>query len=191
MTDYSPGYAKLPESALVSMARNGDRGAFAALVSRHQSWIRNLMRRSCGDPDLAEDLAQQTFISAWQSLPTLRQLNAFHGWLKRMAINVWLQHARKADPLRDSERETALDGTAASVATAASGSAIDLDRALLQLPAQMRTCVVLNYHQGMSHQEIADLTALPLGTVKSNIRRGSEQLRRMLSAYEHGAVVSP
>jgi RNA polymerase sigma-70 factor (ECF subfamily) len=62
--------------------------------------------------------------------------------------------------------------------------AVDLDRALARLEPRVRTCVVLSYNEGMSHREIAELTGMPLGTVKTHIRNGALRLQENLSAYE-------
>ncbi len=179
----TPDYAERPEALVAALARTGDRTAFAALVKKRQSWIRDLMRRCCGDPVLADDLAQQTFLQAWRDIAKLREPEKFGAWLKRIAINVWRQHARKNDPLFASDELTA-DTGAASGKGARPGLARDLDHALQSLSGVVRLCIVLNYHEGMTHAEVAALTGLPLGTVKSHVKRGSEQLRRLLSAYE-------
>ena len=63
------------------------------------------------------------------------------------------------------------------------GTAVDIDHALALLPNAVRLCIVLSYHAQMSHAEIAETTSLPLGTVKSHIRRGTERLEELLSAY--------
>lgn len=168
-----------PEALIVALAQSGDEAAFAELVRRRQSWIRNLMRRFSGDADLADDLAQQTFVQAWSSLGQLRQPGHFGGWLKRLAVNVWLQHVRKADALRGSVE---LDETAPAEAFEP-GTAVDLDRALATLSQPVRLCIVLAYHEGMTHGEIADWTGMPPGTVKSHIRRGTQCLQQMLADY--------
>ncbi len=164
---------------LVGLARTGDRDAFAELVTRRQAWIRNLMRRCCGNAVLADDLSQQVFMQAWKAIDQLVDAERFAPWLKRLAINTWLQHKRRNDPLegadehsetQDAQRETP-------------GIAMDLDRALGELPDDVRLCVVLSYHERMTHSEIEDFTGLPLGTVKSHIRRGTQKLQEMLSAY--------
>ncbi len=173
-------YGQAPESLVVGLARNGDAEAFAELVRRRQSWIRNLMRRSCRDVTLADDLAQTVFLAAWRNIRHLQQPDRFAGWLKRLAINTWLQHMRRNDALGDTDE---LDGTEMPRSDT-TGIAVDLDRALATLPAVQRLCVVLSYHEGMSHSEISDHTGLPAGTVKSHIRRGSQQLRQLLSAYK-------
>jgi RNA polymerase sigma factor (sigma-70 family) len=166
----------------VGLARTGDRDAFAELVRRRQSWVRNLMRRCCGDETLADDLAQQAFLQAWRKISKLRQPDRFGPWLKRLAVNVWLQHARKHDVLDEAEAADEIWGTEGSTQDAP-GEAVDLDRALATLAGRARLCVVLAYHEGMTHDEISELTGLPLGTVKSHIRRGTERLRSMLVGY--------
>jgi RNA polymerase sigma factor (sigma-70 family) len=175
----STPYAGTPEPLVVRLAGRGDRDAFEELVRRRQSWVRNLMRRLSRDATLADDLAQQVFIRVWRTIGQLQQPLRFPGWLKRVAINVWLQHHRKTDVLGASET---LDEHEES-AQHTTGEAIDIDRALALLPNAVRLCLVLSYHAEMSHAEIAEATNLPLGTVKSHIRRGTERLQSLLSAY--------
>ena len=162
----------------------GDRSAFEELVRRRQSWVRNLMRRLSRDGALADDLAQQAFIRVWRTLGQLQQPLRFPGWLKRLAINVWLQHHRKIDLLAASDTLDDYDEPRSGSA----GAAIDIDRALTLLPDAVRVCIVLSYHAEMSHAEIAEATALPIGTVKSHIRRGTERLQSLLSAYAEPAT---
>ena len=174
-------YSEAPEALIVGVARTGDRDAFAALVARRQSWIRNLMRRCCGDATLADDLAQQTFLLAWRKISHLRQPTRFGPWLKRLAVSVWLQHLRKNDALQDADDYEDTGGYGSP------GLALDLDRALATLSNPVRLCIVLSYHEGMTNGEIAELADLPLGTVKSHIRRGTQRLQQILSAYREEA----
>jgi RNA polymerase sigma-70 factor (ECF subfamily) len=164
---------------LVGLARSGNRDAFAEIVNRRQDWIRNLMRRCCRDPALADDLAQQVFLQAWRSLRQLDDASRFGPWVKRIAINAWLQHKRRNDPLRDA----AASDEAQAAARETPALAMDLDRALSALADDVRLCIVLAYHERMTHAEIADFTGLPAGTVKSHIRRGSARLQEALAAY--------
>ncbi len=172
-------YPECPEAFIVSLARTGDRSAFAELVQRRQSQIRNLMRRCCNDTTLADDLAQQVFVKLWLNIRSLKKPQAFGAWLKRLAINTWLQHQRKNDALHNASELTELEQAQCDL----SGVGLDLDSALATLPTSVRLCVVLSYHDGMTHVEIAELTKLPLGTVKSHIRRGTQRLQQLLSAY--------
>jgi RNA polymerase sigma-70 factor (ECF subfamily) len=171
---------KVPESALVALSQRGDRAAFAEIVRRRQAWIRNLMRRLSGDVVLADDLSQQVFFQAWKTVHHVQHRARFAPWLKQVAVNTWLQHVRRNDPLRSAvEYEDA--GTDSGKRT---DIGMDLDQALATLPNHVRLCIVLSYYERMTHSEIGDFTGLPLGTIKSHIRRGTKQLRELLSAYD-------
>jgi RNA polymerase sigma-70 factor (ECF subfamily) len=170
---------KSPESVLVGLSRTGNRDAFARIVNRRQAWIRNLMRRCCRDAVLADDLSQQVFMQAWRTIHQLQDPERFAPWLKRIAINTWLQHQRRADPLRGAEEHTEADSSQEQ----STAIAMDLDRALATLADDVRLCIVLSYHERMTHAEVADFTGIPLGTVKSHIRRGTQKLQQELAAY--------
>ena len=172
-------YSGGAEALIVGLARTGDRRAFAELVQRRQSWIRNLMRRCCGDATLADDLAQQVFVQAWRSIRHLRQADRFDGWLKRLAINTWLQHVRKKDVLWQADEQD----DSVQIHRDTTDVMMDLDAALGELSNPVRACIVLSYHENMTHEEITEVTGLPLGTVKSHIRRGTQRLKQLLSAY--------
>lgn len=137
------------------------------------------MRRFCNEPTLADDLAQQALLNAYRKIGQLRDPEKFGAWLKRIAITEWIHYQRRQpggfpvspDDLPELSRE---DATA---------TGMDLDSALAALPAPMRLCVVLSYHERLSHAEIAEIADLKLGTVKTNVRRGAARLRELLSAY--------
>jgi RNA polymerase sigma-70 factor (ECF subfamily) len=168
------------EAAVVALAMSGDAAAFCELVRRRQSGLRNLLRRLCRDPALADDLAQQVFLQAWRSLPGLRSVAAFGAWLRRLALNAWLAHLRAAPPTLTMDAED----LASAAVTLPGPERLDLDRALATLARDERLCVVLAYSEGMSHGEISAATELPLGTVKSHVRRGAQRLRALLHAYQ-------
>ena len=170
--------AAASEVSIVALAMNGDDAAYGELVRRRQGAIRSLLRHLTRNPSLADDLAQQTFIQGWQSIRSLKAPRAFGGWLRKLAVNYWLQHSRGAKqelPLED----------ALSVAAPGSkvGEQLDLDAALAQLPRDVRLCIVLAYSEGMSHAEISQTALMPLGTVKSHITRGSARMRELLHSY--------
>lgn len=171
--------AKSPEAVLVGLSRTGNRDAFAEVVRRRQTWIRSLMRRCCRDEALADDLSQQVFLQAWRSIRQLHDTERLAPWLKRVAINTWLQHQRRSDALRYADEHGEGDGRTQPTTSIA----VDLDRALSTLADDVRLCIVLAYHERMTHTEIAEFTGLPLGTIKSHIRRGSRKLQEELAAY--------
>lgn len=166
------------EAGVVALAAAGDADAFHELVLRREAGVRDLLRRLSGDAALADDLAQQAFLQAWRALPGLRQPGAFGGWLRRLAVNVWLQHARRTN-LETEE----LDDETPDLAPVrpAAADRVDLERALARLKPAERLCVVLSYAGSLSHGEIAETAGLPLGTVKSHVARGGEKLRAWLS----------
>jgi RNA polymerase sigma factor (sigma-70 family) len=138
--------------------------------------------RFSGSPTVADDLAQECFLQAWRNLNHLKSTGAFGGWLRRIAVNVWLQHLRscRAEPIDQTAGDSA---HADSGAPTASAEQLDLAAALLQLQPMARTCIVLFYNEGYTHEEIATATRLPLGTVKSHIARSTIRLRDLLAAY--------
>lgn len=171
------------ERRTVLLAISGDTAAFGALVRRHQAWVRSLLRRSCGDAALAEDLAQATFLQAWRQLASLRDPDAFRAWLRRIAINRLVDAVRRRTIVTESFADDAPyeQGPAPDVDIVAR---IDLDHALGRIGLAQRTCIVLAYGEGMSHGEIAAALDIPLGTVKSHIARGIAALRAFMVTGE-------
>ncbi len=168
------------ELSVVMCAIAGDDSAYGELVRRRQGAIRQLFRRLCRDPALADDLAQQTFLQAWRSIRTVKSAAAFGGWLKRLAVNVWLQRVRTERNWQNTDDLESLpeQGTQPTLT-----EQLDLDSALATLPPPVRLCITLAYAEYMSHREISEVTGLPLGTVKSHITRGAARLRERLGAY--------
>lgn len=170
-----------PEDYVVALAMSGDDGAFAELVRRRQKRVRDMLRRLCGNHSLADDLAQKTFVQAWRGIRALRDPGAFGGWLKRVAVNAWLAEARRVPAPIDDDEDAFLAAADPAPSPERSAGGIDLERALARLGPAERLCVVLAHGEGMTHAEIAEATALPLGTVKSHVLRGSDKLRRIYS----------
>ena len=160
-----------------------DRTAFGELVLRHQSAVRRFLRHlTHHDAALADDLAQETFITAWRALASYQGNAAFLTWLLGIAHN----HARNARRSRrhtagELSPEIADESTPAPAQTAAIRH--DLTSALQQLNPDEQTALHLHYQLGLTHPEIAAVTAWPLGTVKTHLARGKQQLRQLLSAW--------
>ncbi len=163
-----------------------DKSAFGELVRRHQGVVRGMMARMSGNRALADDLAQDAFIRAFEKIATFEGRGTFRSWLCRIAYTEFLMARRKrkaADKAlekltahRRSEEEGSNDWER--------GNAMDLDRALAQLSEPERLCIVLCYASGMSHSEASEATGMPLGTVKSHVNRGREKMKALLGAHE-------
>ena len=171
--------ASAAEASVVALASAGDQPAFEELVRRRQCSIRNLLRSLCRNTALADDLAQETFLQAWVHIGKLRVPEAFAGWLRKLAINSWRQYLRREGGFGNAVEVEAGDAVSNPAAT----ECLDLNSALGELTPAVRLCIVLSYHEGMSHGEIAAVTQIPLGTVKSHIARGTARLRELLAAY--------
>ena len=159
-----------------------DATAFGELVRRHQSMVRGWLRQLTRDPVVADDLAQDTFIRAWQKLGTFTGKGRFVSWLLKVAHNVFLQRLRKTGRDQNLLDRVAAEQHAAEAGWDRHGAALedelpDLPRFLSVLSADERRVMVLGYAYGMSHGEIHEITGLPMGTIKSHISRGKTKIR--------------
>ena len=163
-----------------------DTEAFGELVRRHQSHVRNFLRKLTGDYTLADDLAQDTFMHAWDKLRTFSGKGSFIGWLLKVAYTTFLQSKRKSKRYAEILEEV---GHVADVeerkSTMPVEEAGDLDRFLAVLTEEERAIMVMSYACGLSHREISDATDMPVGTVKSVIFRGKEKIRTSFDIKDH------
>lgn len=161
-----------------------DAAAFGELVRRHQSQVRNFMRKLTRDADAADDLAQDTFIHAWDRLHTFIGHGSFIGWLLKVAYTTFLQSKRKSKRYQEVLAE-ALTETGTESAVSQSDEIGDLDKFLAVLTAEERAVMIMSYACGLSHREIGNATNLPVGTVKSIIFRGKEKIRDCFGIEDH------
>lgn len=147
------------------------------LVRRTLPSLRGFLRRLGAPPDLADDLAQDALVIAFEQIGDYRGQGAFIAWVRRIAARRYLRAARAQARL--APLETAPE--AYSPAPDA-GRSLDLDSALERLSAVQRLCVTLQHGAGYTSTEIAQALALPEGTVKSHIARGLLRLRQDLGS---------
>jgi len=171
-------------SLVARVVTHDDRGAFELLVRRHQSGVRNFLRRLArNDIERANDLAQDTFIKMYQALNSYRGAARFSTWLYRIAYYAFLndERGRRMNVEFSDDEHAGAEDTAAVIATA-----LDVDRAVERLSVRQRAVFDLHYKKGMTHSEVADALELPLGTVKSDLVRGHEKLKGWLMPAERG-----
>jgi RNA polymerase sigma factor (sigma-70 family) len=160
-----------------------DQHAFSELVRRHQSSVRGLLRQlTRTDLALADDLAQESFLRAYKHIRTFRGEARFSTWLYRIAYNVFREDARRRKELVGIDEEQLQ--SAQDPQTVDAGLRHDLMQALNLLPLHERTAVLLCCQNGLSHDEASRVLDIPLGTVKTNVLRGREKLKRALAAWE-------
>jgi len=177
------------DAILVERARSGDLTAYNDIVALHQDFLHALVARVVPDRDQAEDVTQEAFFRAY------RQIGAFRGgslrsWLARIAVNAALdlQRARKRRPVSpypeledDSWQPPAGDDVDPEALTMTAERHAALARALAGITADQRAAIVLFDVEGYDYGEIAEMTGVSLGTVKSRIHRGRLSLRSLLA----------
>ncbi|MGV8930174.1 MAG: RNA polymerase sigma factor [Brevundimonas sp.] len=159
---------------LAALAAAGGRREFGELVRRHSSAVRGLLRRMGAQPSLADDIAQDAFIQAFERCTEFRGEGTFAAWVKRIAARLYIKRvAKEARYVAQVENDDV-------AATRDHAGLVDLDDALKGLSEPERLCVSLCHGAGMAHPEIATALNLPLGTVKSHVKRGLDKLRARL-----------
>jgi RNA polymerase sigma-70 factor (ECF subfamily) len=180
--------ATMEEKDLIHSARRGDTRACGELMDRHREGVVRVVYRMCGDPDLAEDAAQEAFIRAWQRLDSYQPQRPFRAWIYRIAINAALDALRGEKPARALE---VIENTPGPNRPGADPEG-DIERrqraeqvqhAVMRLPDASRAVLVLREWGGLSYNEIAESLSIPLGTVMSRLNTARAQLRQQLAAY--------
>ena len=189
-TDHGQEAPVDPDRAAFEDAAGGDTRAFEVLVLRYQARIVNYASAMVRDAGAAEDVAQETFVRAWRGMGRFRGESSFKTWLYRIATNVARTHldrhgrqARIADRSLDDEAEPLQAGDVPSPAPDAETSLVRreaIDRALSELPDELRLALVLRDVEGLDYKEIAGVTGAPIGTVESRIFRARRRLRTLL-----------
>jgi RNA polymerase sigma-70 factor (ECF subfamily) len=178
------------ERILITRAQGGDPAAFEALVNQHARYVYNLALRLVHDPQEAENLSQEAFFRAWRGLSRFRGEASFTTWLYQIVTHLCYNRLPR---LR--AELAALDPDEMLVEIPDHQPGIEdrllsdelrhtLHTILDALPDGFRLLLTLRHLQGMSYAEIAQVTGMPLGTVKTGIHRARLQLRQRLEAYE-------
>ena len=182
---------------LVKAAKAGDKQAFGRLVEAFQDRIYGYLARMLGDPDEAEDVAQEVFVRAFRSLGRFRGASSFHTWLYRIASNLAIDVARKRKrqsntaysldapvELGDEEYERDIPDESRAPDQVSEQKQVQsvVRQAVMDLPGKLRDVMVLYELQGESYEDIADILDVPLGTVKSRLFNARGQLKKRLEA---------
>ena len=188
------------DQQLVAKVQKGDSRAFDLLVLKYQHKIFGLIGRYVRDADEVQDVAQEAFIKAYRALPRFRGDSAFYTWLYRIAINTAKNHLvsrSRRPPGSDVDVEDAeyyaSGGALHEIETPESalfGSELKevVERAIRDLPEDLRTAVTLREFDGLSYEDIADIMDCPVGTVRSRIFRAREAIDIRVKAQLDGNV---
>lgn len=163
----------------------GNKRAFDALLRKYQSQVRRfLLGLTVGDSQLADDLAQETFIKAYMNIGKFRGLSSFSTWIMRIAYNTHYDYRRTHHQTEDADTPAVAARSGGTTADCALG--IDILKALATLKPEERTCITLQLIEGQPIDKIASITGMTSGTVKSHLHRGKDKLTTYLknNGYE-------
>ena len=180
------------DQQLVERVQAGDKSAFDLLVRKYQHRVLKLVGRFVSDAAEAEDVAQEAFLKAYRALASFRGDSAFYTWLYRIAINTaknaLVSNRRRPvdfdldlqDPDQYDRHARLKEGDTPEGVLLTEEIRTVVERAMEQLPEDLRTAIVLRELEGLSYEEIAEAMDCPVGTVRSRIFRAREAIDRKL-----------
>lgn len=176
------------EEALIEKAASGDGAAFTELMSQHEGRMYAVALRMCSNREDAQDCLQDAMLRVYRSLSSFKGQSSFSTWLYRITMNTCLDEIRRRktrtaaslDDLLDSGWSPSDEYDVPEQHAVVSEQRRTIERAISELPEDMRSAVILRDVQGYSYDEIADMLEANIGTVKSRISRGRERLRMIL-----------
>lgn len=189
--------ASATDQEIVALAREGREAAYRELIRRYERPVFSLVLRMVRDHQLAEDLAQETFIKALNAIGSYRPEFKFSSWIFKIANNAAIDHLRRRevdtlsiDGAPNATTPDDIEATALQVGDRGETPLAELEarelggaieRAIGRLRPEYRSCIMLRHVEGLAYEEIAQLLDLPLGTVKTYIHRARHELRDMLA----------
>jgi RNA polymerase sigma-70 factor, ECF subfamily len=173
---------------LVLRAQRGDHQAFERLAAANARRLHGVATLIVRDREAASDAVQETLIEVWRSLPTLRDPDAFEGWLQKILVRA----CHRAVQTRV-KRTVEVQGLDIDSPVASEERDVDdrdqLERAFRRLTVEQRTVLVLHHHLGLQLAESAAILGIPVGTMKSRLSRSTDALRAALAADERQTLV--
>jgi len=190
-------YAELDDPTLATLAAQGREGAFRELLSRYERPVFSLVYRMVRDRTLAEDLAQEAFIRAFNAIESYKSGYKFSNWIFKIANNHTIDYLRKrkldtvsidGSPHASSEEEVSRTRLVVESAAETPHEFVEhkelggqIEEAIGELRADYRTAILLRHVEGYAYDEIAEIMDLPLGTVKTYLHRARNQLKERLA----------
>lgn len=190
MVDSKTGPGDLSDAEILADVTNGDIEAYGKIVNRYRARLYNFICRFVGDRETAEDIVQEAFLRAFRKRKEYRAIANFSTWLFTIAGNLAKSELRRRKRWRlfslhkDEENETGLELPDESyrpdTVTEASIADVQIQQAILSLPENYRQVILLRDVEGLSYQEISEISNCPVGTVKSRVNRARLKLQQKL-----------
>jgi RNA polymerase sigma-70 factor (ECF subfamily) len=197
VADAPANWPTLSDQEVVVRARAGSERAYRELVRRYERPIFSLIYRMVRDRELAEDLAQETFVKALNALDSYRPEYKFSSWIFKISNNAAIDHLRRReldtlslDGSPHAATPDAVEATALQIGdrgetpldvVEAKELGGEIEQAIARLRPEYRQCILLRHVEGRAYEEIAEILDLPLGTVKTYIHRARNELRTYLA----------
>jgi len=165
----------LEEARVIALVRAGEADAFAEIIGHYQAPIIRYLYRMTGDYEMAKDLTQDTFIQAYKGILKTDAELSFKAWLYRIATNNALQQRRRKKLLSFiSFTSKERDIPNVSIQADCTGESLELHEALLKVPEEQRTCLVLHFVEGFKYWEIAETLGCSEEAVRKRVARGKK-----------------
>ncbi len=176
--------------ALVKRVKRGETRAFEELVNIYQKFVYGTILADVGNPHDAEDVSQEVFFKAWKGIGGFRSDCSFATWLYRIAKNATCDFLRKQQKKKEISEDPSdvLEGVASTAPTPeeeviSREGVLDIEKIINTLPEEQRTALIYRDFMGITYLEIADITGVTVGTVKSRISRGREVVKTAIENY--------
>lgn len=175
----------MDEAQVIALVRKGNADAFAEIVEHYQAPISRYLYRLTGDHEVTQDLVQDTFLKAYQSILKTDAELSFKAWLYRIATNNALQYNRRRRlisfiPFADSTKH---DTPTLEASSDHVEERLLIEEALLKIPLDQKACMVLHFVEGLKYREIADVLGVTEDAVRKRVARGSKEFRKL---YKQG-----
>jgi RNA polymerase sigma-70 factor (ECF subfamily) len=190
MVNSNTGPSDLTDVEILADVAGGDIDAYGKIVNRYRGRLYNFVFRFVGERETAEDIVQETFLRAFRKRKEYRAIANFSTWLFTIAGNLAKSELRRRKRWRlfsvhkDDENDTGIDLPDESfrpdTVTESSIADVQIQQAILSLPENYRQVVLLRDVEGLSYQEIAEISKCPVGTVKSRVNRARLKLQQKL-----------
>ena len=183
------------DEILVKKTLEGKKEFFEILVMKYQRRIFGIVYKLTRDPSVVQDLAQEIFFKAYRKLDSFNFRSSFYTWLVKIALNTTLNYlsSRDREPSWKQEELHGISDTEAFEGIAGGkdpesyllrGELLqNVKEAILSLPVELRSAIILRELEGFSYEEIAEILNCPIGTVRSRIHRGRKELQKALTSY--------
>ena len=181
---------EVSNSELVKKSQLGDKSAFEELVKRHQDLVFSLSFKLTGNRELANDVAQESFIRAWKAIEKFRGDSTFGTWIYRITVNTAWTLRKKAKKhyslnIEDTQEPVVIDEKKDPELVAINSDlSVVLRKALNQITLEQRIIVELKNIEGRSHKEIADYLDISVTAAKVRLHRAHQKLRNILEEIE-------